>query len=289
MHPDIQERLLQLNRTFYETVAEPFHFTRKGLAPGLFRLLNYFPEFSSSFHLADIGCGNGRFAHVIDQVLDERYEEGVLKGERGNGVYSITEPDDQRAMGEYNARKPKASDVICHYVGADANQPLMDYGASNMDYLSHVQGTFRQINLGKSGWSETVGRVHPAFDIVTCLATLHHMPGYQMRAAIFRELGSLLKPNGLLMISCWQFFDSPKLVKKMVDWQEIGLSEADVEPGDGLVPWTQGVYAVRYAHQISHDELVQLTDQANLNIVEEFRSDGRTDNLSRYAVMRKKE
>jgi tRNA (uracil-5-)-methyltransferase TRM9 len=149
---------------------------------------------------------------------------------------------------------------------------------------------FVQADLAQPGWETKV--LHPSadgFDVVTCLATLHHLPGYDLRLATLAALTRLLAADGVLALSLWQFFDSPRLVAKQVAWAACDIDSAEVEPGDALLPWQQGTYAVRYVHQIDTGELACLAAATGLVIDATFRADGKEGNLNLYALLRRGE
>jgi hypothetical protein len=126
-----------------------------------------------------------------------------------------------------------------------------------------------------------------SFDIVTCLATLHHLPGYDLRRSVMRQLAMLAAPGGLVAISTWQFLTSPRFAAKVVEWATLGIDDAQVEPGDALLPWHQGGYALRYLHQIDLDEVTALADAAGLDIEATYFADGKEGNLNLYAILRR--
>ena len=62
MSASVVERLWQINRRFYATLAEPFAASRSAPQAGWQRLLPFLP---STGNVLDIGCGNGRLAHFL--------------------------------------------------------------------------------------------------------------------------------------------------------------------------------------------------------------------------------
>ena len=59
------QRLLALNRQFYDEFADPFAESRGFEQPGLRRALDVLP---ATGRLLDVGCGNGRLAHVLESA-----------------------------------------------------------------------------------------------------------------------------------------------------------------------------------------------------------------------------
>lgn len=65
MREEIVERLLHLNREFYQTFAVSFSETRSRLQPGVIRVLENLPAEAS---VLDLGCGNGALARHLHQI-----------------------------------------------------------------------------------------------------------------------------------------------------------------------------------------------------------------------------
>jgi len=243
-----QARLLALNRAFYAAVAEPFDQTRRVRPPGKRRLLELLPHGDAAHPLAvaDIGCGNGRLAVMLD-----------------------------------------SRDTPVDYVGIDANPALLDLAREHCANLPQVQVRFVQADLAVSGWTRALGDPPPSFDAVVCLATLQHLPGFALRAGAICDLARLAMTDGWVVLSAWQFLTSERLAAKQIPWESVGLTAAQVEPGDALLPWVQGVQAVRYVHQIDLSEMTRLAGSAGLTLVEHFYADGREGNLNLYGIFRK--
>lgn len=65
MKPEVVDRLLSLNRQFYQTFAVEFAATRQRLQPGVKRLL---PRIALAGRILDLGCGNGELAHALEEM-----------------------------------------------------------------------------------------------------------------------------------------------------------------------------------------------------------------------------
>lgn len=250
MNETTQRHLLALNRRFYIKVASAFHQTRIPWSSGLLHLLDLLPNPRPGRQLSvlDVGCGNGRFAHILD-----------------------------------SKKKPFI------YWGIDSGSSLLTLAGEHTHLLNHGKAHFSQVDLSEPAWStplsKTVTEIETQtsvpFDFVLCTATLQHLPGYAMRLQAVREMAKLTRD--MIVLSGWQFLESERMQKKLLDWETVGLSADDVEPGDALLPWKQGGYSVRYVHQIDKNEMAQLAKDAGLSIVNTFRADGR-ENLNLYVI-----
>lgn len=246
MSPATQQRLLALNRDFYATVAEPFDATRSGLPIGWQALRPWLPPVPSDRPLRVLDVGCG------------------------NGRW---------------ARALAAWGLACTYTGVDGDAKLLALAAENTHDLATIDCVFQQADFTTPGWSDALGLSAASFELVVCLAALHHAPGYRLRLQVVQALAALLAPQGVLIFSHWQFLQSERFVRKQIAWQTIGLTSADVEPGDALLPWQQGGYAVRYVHHIDEAEMAALAQAAGLSLRTTFYADGKEGNLNMYAVL----
>lgn len=64
MLPETAERLLELNRRFYQSFAEPFAESRQRTQPGVQAVAERIPPAAS---VLDVGCGSGALARVLAQ------------------------------------------------------------------------------------------------------------------------------------------------------------------------------------------------------------------------------
>ncbi len=246
MRESVRQRLLELNRDFYAQVAEPFDATRQQATPGLAAILPYFrgsgkeSGHGSPLSVLDAGCGNGRFARLLDEA-----------------------------------------GIACDYTGVDGSADLLALAAAGTRELTSVRCRFMQADLSDPGWSGRLGG--GGFDQLLCTATIQHLPGYDLRLAVVREFARLC--SGTIVLSFWQFLTSERFRSRLIDWSSIGLEAADMEAGDALLPWKQGVSATRYVHQVDESELHRLAGDAALSLLHTFRADGKEGNLNLYAIL----
>jgi len=167
-------------------------------------------------------------------------------------------------------------DALASYTGIDFTGELIRYAKAELE------GQFFIRDFYQNGWQAGLD----TFDTVACLAALQHIPSVQRRGELLSEMSELVKPEGRLFLSLWQFLDSKRQRRKIIPWEQIGLSTRDVEPGDYLISWEKGGHGYRYVSYIDDASLDSLAKRAGLTIEFTFRSDGREGDLNLYAVLR---
>ena len=167
------------------------------------------------------------------------------------------------------------------YLGVDAAPELLAAARARAAALTAVAVSFRPADIARPGWSRPLPR---PFDCAVLLAVLHHIPGFDRRAAVLRETGSLLVPGGRLIFSTWQFLAHARLRRKIVPWETLAISQDDLEPGDYLLDWKRGGRGVRYCHLVDEGEAARLAAAAGLDLVTTFRAGGREGDVSLFVV-----
>lgn len=221
----LQERLLALNRAFYERLARPFADSRSNAQESLAQAAAYAQTGAS---VLDVGCGDGRLARAL-----------------------------------------AAAGRTVRYTGVDASQALLALAHARTQPAGNAR--FLQADIAQPGW--TAGLATLRFDAVFCLAVLHHIPGHLHRQRLLEQMAGLLAPGGLLIVSTWQFLVSPRLRRKVVPWETIGVDTAQVAPGDYLLDWQRGGYGLRYCALIGEDDLRHMLAGAGLTIRSAFSAD----------------
>lgn len=169
----------------------------------------------------------------------------------------------------------KSEDLSFDYTGIDFTSELL------LLAKEQVQGNFYQRDISQSGFLEGIGK----FDLIVCLATMQHIPGRSERIDLLREMKLHLAKNGRIFLANWQFLDSHRQRRKICDWADVNLSEADVEPGDYLLSWHRDGSGFRYVCAIDAKETARLAKAAGMREAIHFRSDGREGYLNLYTVL----
>jgi SAM-dependent methyltransferase len=169
------------------------------------------------------------------------------------------------------------------YVGIDVVPELLEMARTRTADLKNITSQFHIVDITQPNWSSVIGSL--SIDTVVCLAVLHHLPGFDLRARVLREMAGLLAPDGRVILSTWQFLASPRLRRKIVDWSEVGIASEALEPGDYLLDWWRGRRGLRYVHLLDEAEVERLAAASGLRVHETFRAGGREGNLSLVTVL----
>lgn len=150
--------------------------------------------------------------------------------------------------------------VTGHYVG-------LDFSANLIGRNARASTSFALADL-----ASPLPISASSFPTVLCLATLHHLPD---RLALMHELTRVLKPDGHLVVSVWQITHNERMRKKIVE---------DLGNGDYVLNWKSGGEGLRWVHEVSENELRELGSAAGLDVIEMYRSDGKSGDLGLYGI-----
>jgi SAM-dependent methyltransferase len=166
------------------------------------------------------------------------------------------------------------------YTGLDFSVELLKI-AKERNY-GNSKAVFHEANLTDADWSGELGEVK--FDRVLCFASLHHVPSQRLRERFLKQVRGLLSVGGSLVLSNWQFLNSPRLAARVQDWERAEIDEADVDDGDYLLDWKRDGEGLRYVHHFDIEELGQLAEASGFKVEETFASDGQTGDLGLYQI-----
>lgn len=251
MRREVVDRLLSINRGFYQSFAEPFRATRGRLQPGVVRVLE---SVHLDMNVLDLGCAHG--------VLAEELREHSFSG---------------RYVG-LDASRPLLDSIF-----DQLQPPRYRFGLADLSDDEWAE-TARSL-LSEGTASGTMGAGDSSqFDWAFAFAVLHHLPTMELRKSTAIAIRALLGAEGHLAVSVWDFLASPRLQDRIVPWETVDLGKDEVDEGDYLVDWREGGRGVRYVHHFTEDELHGLAERAGYQVAQEFRSDGENGRLGLYQI-----
>jgi SAM-dependent methyltransferase len=131
----------------------------------------------------------------------------------------------------------------------------------------------------------------PECDLSVSFGFMHHIPLSAWREAILRCLIQQTRSGGFVVVSLWQFLANAALADKAQITHRRALEELqlpELDSGDYLLGWKDLPRAYRYCHSFSENEIDHLAESVadKATLVSRFVSDGRTDNLNTYLVLK---
>ena len=230
----------------------------------------------------DVACGNLRFARYVQ----ERYPACDLR------VYAVdncaplvggTAPVGGEPLGGEQPGAARAAGVVLPGNAAWAGE--------------NARVTFQELDIMDALLAGALDDAiaAPACDLVACFGFLHHVPGHENRVRLLRTLATKVAAGGCMIVSFWQFLNSPALAEKAHASHERGLQAlaangldpAQLEPGDYLLGWQDRQDVFRYCRSFTAEEVAALVHESGLvgRVVDRFEADGRTGNLNAYLVI----
>ncbi len=167
------------------------------------------------------------------------------------------------------------------YLGLDFSRPLLQEAGELPQNFAFIEAT-----LSAPDWLEHLSTEH--WSLITAFAVLHHIPSHELRLDLLHKVHARLVPGGQFIHSEWQFLSSAKWRGRIQPWREIGLSEAEVDPGDYLLDWRGGGRGLRYVHAFDEAELNALAAATGFQVRETFYSDGENGKLGLYQIWEKR-
>ncbi len=249
MDPESCDRLIALNRQFYQTFALQFSQTRQRIQPGVRRILERIPNQTS---ILDLGCGNGELWRTLVHHRFMGYYFGI---DSSSELLQIAR---QRSVVE---GYPPPLFLRADLTSQDWDQILL-----------------QEITMSMSGPKVS------SFEQVLAFAVLHHIPGRELRLKLFEKIHSLLSPYGQFIHSEWQFQSNPKLQARIQPWALVDMDDSLLDPGDYLLDWRYGGRGFRYVHLFDESELSELAAASHFEIQETFYSDGENAKSGLYQV-----
>ncbi|MEE2787209.1 MAG: class I SAM-dependent methyltransferase [Myxococcota bacterium] len=241
-----------VNARFYERFAADFHHTRGHGWAGWQYLVPDLP--SGGLMVLDVGCGNGRFAEFLSDVVhqnDDRQIDTYVGLDQSEGLLAHA--------------RPRTLDFHTHWTHWQWH-----------DVLDQTMTPSRPMTTGTFHW-------------VVLFGVMHHIYGFDRRCRMVQWAAEHLRPGGVLSLSLWDFAADSRWAKKFVPWTQFTeawqLDPATIEPGDYLLGWSGQRDTPRYCHWMSRDEEARFVQQIDHRCQNRLRPGRRIDtglDLNRY-------
>lgn len=250
MSPEVIEKLNKLNLDFYNDIAADFSDSRNYSWSGWDNILPFIQEIEK-LSVADLGAGNGRFLQFLREEVEREF----------------------------------------NYTGFDFSGKLLTI-ARELESSTHK---FKELDIFSSDNSLGLDE----YNLIVAFGLMHHIPGYDNRKRVLEVIKDSLKPGGYLILSFWMFDESEKFRSRYLDPSRFGIDSKELEKNDFLLDWRrdslskselgeteEGKLYPRYAHHYDESEISALVQDLKVEVVEDFRADGKSGMLNRYLVLK---
>lgn len=250
MQEKTAQKLIALNREFYQRGAESFSATRQRIQPGMARILDGLADSGSWL---DIGCGNGNLARA--------WLESGRKGRYKGVDFS------QRLLGD---ARNVARDVFdrgeteINFFQADISKAgwQTPFEASDWDgvFLFAVLHHIPSLQLRERLLNDVAALLHPQGCVYISVWQPQHSAHLWARRQPWEAIGLTEKD-----------VDEDDI---LLDWKAESSHQAQ-----------HSIY--RYVHVFKESELKTLAANSGFRVLESFSSDGRQKNLALYQIWQK--
>ncbi len=245
------QRIIALNREFYQTFTESFSASRYRVQPGVKRVVKRFPN---KGNILDMGCGNGN----LMQVLHENNFMGMYAG------LDFSEnlvKESQRTYQNFNNKTVfRASFSVFDLALSDwSDFPVrVDWDViCAFAVFHHIPGKERR--------SEIFRQIHSMLK-----------PGSELIFSVWQPQNSQRLVKRFLT---WE----------QVGLRESDMEEGDTLLDWKAEQFCANTVGFRYVHIFHQDELTELAEQTGFSIKTSFYSDGKEGNIGLYQVWEKSE
>jgi len=106
------------------------------------------------------------------------------------------------------------------------------------------------------------------FDVVACIAVIHHIPTKGLRRKAVNEMAGVVRSGGLCVVTAWYRWQR-RMLLNVVKGAVMKLTGLTFEFGDAYVPWrSKGKVYKRFYHLFTLREMKNLLSTGDLEIKE---------------------
>jgi len=159
-------------------------------------------------------------------------------------------------------------DLEVKYIGIDNSKGLIE--KAKRKYGAKSEASFQVGNALNLPFGEN------KFDVVFCIAMLHHIPSHQLRLKVLTEAKRVLKKGGLFIMTNWNLYQRKywKYIIKSIflKFYSLFIYHYSLDIGDVFIPWRlkSGEKIDRYYHAFTKKGLERLVISLGLELIESY-------------------
>lgn len=173
-------------------------------------------------------------------------------------------------FGKYIENGDKVLDLGC------GNGRLSElFKDKNIDYLG-ADNSEKLIKIAKAKYPNSRFQLADAlnlpfpdnyFDKIISVAVLHHIPSEILRLKFLQEARRILKPGGLLILTVWDLWQSPKTFFLIIEFALLRIfNRSKLDFKDVFIPWQKKID--RYIHCFTKGELKKIAEKVGMKVKE---------------------
>ncbi|MDD4995541.1 MAG: class I SAM-dependent methyltransferase [Patescibacteria group bacterium] len=144
------------------------------------------------------------------------------------------------------------------YLGVDSSENLVKIARHNLPERRFSVADALDLAIGEKD-----------FDAVILSAVLHHIPSNELRRKVLKNIWSVLRPGGRLLMANWNLWQ-PMFWKYHIKYTLRRLAgKQDLDPGDILREWSGSGHS-RYFHAFTLNELKSAGRDAGFSEISNF-------------------
>lgn len=202
-------------------------------------------------------------------------------------------PEDIRELGKYTLPEERILDSGC--ASGRLFEILRD---KKVDYFG-IDISESLIKIAKENYPEAKFQIADAlslpfsanfFDKVYSISVLHNIPSKAFQLQYLKEVKTVLKPGGFLILRVWNFWKRKAAFKLILKYAFLKLiKKSKLNFKDVFVPWKDSkgkILIQRYFHCFTKKELENLVKESGFKIKESWQA-GREPRTNIYLIAQK--
>ncbi len=157
-----------------------------------------------------------------------------------------------------------------YYLGIDDNEKLLDFAKSRHPNFRFTKGNI--LELSKISDID--------YDYVFCIATLHHLPGNDLRIMALKQMKNKVKTDGKIVLTVWNLWSQKKFRKLIWKFALLKIIRKNKMDFNDMVFKGFKQKSERYYHAFTKRQLKEIAKKAGLKVERIYK-----DKFNYYAII----